>query len=145
MKAFIVLVALAAIAGCRQRTGIELDHVWTRATPPGAAVAAVYARIVANEADELVAISSPAAATAEIHATIESDGMVTMRPLTSVSLPSGIPVQFESGGLHIMLLGLHEPLIAGGTVPVTFTFKSAAPITVAADILAPGGSDSHAH
>jgi copper(I)-binding protein len=44
-----------------------------------------------------------------------------------------------------MLLELHEPLVAGRKVPVTFSFKSAAPVTVQADVVAPGDEMTHAH
>lgn len=138
------LVIVLAIAGCGSRSNIEIENAWARATPPGNSVAAVYAVLEAREADEIIAVSSPAAASIEIHTTSEAGGIVTMRPVATVSLPSQIPVKFESGGLHLMLIGLHEPLIAGKTVPLTFTFKSAAPITIEAEIVAPG-DDAHAH
>ncbi len=141
----LALLAVVGLAGCAPRTGIDIDQVWARATPPGASVTAVYAQILAHEADELIAVSSPAAATAEIHTTSEADGIMTMRPVPSVSLPTGIPVKFESGGLHIMLLDLQEPLSAGQSVPVTFTFKSAPAMTVQADVVAPGDDAHHEH
>jgi copper(I)-binding protein len=136
---------LCVLAGCSAGPDIEIQHAWARATPPGATVAAVYAHITAKGADEIVAISSPAAARAEIHTTSESDGIMTMRPVDTVPLPSGTPVAFESGGLHIMLLDLQAPLVAGSKIPVTFTFKSAAPVTVQADIVAPGDEMTHTH
>jgi copper(I)-binding protein len=141
------LLACLALAACAPRSGIDINHVWARATPPGASVAAVYAQVVAHEADEIVAVSSPAAARAEIHTTSETDGIMSMRPVPSVTLPTGIPVKFESGGLHIMLIDLHEPLTAGQSIDVTLTFKNAAPATVSASIHALGedAHQEHAH
>jgi copper(I)-binding protein len=145
MRLLIPGLLLCALSGCGARPDIEIEHLWARATPPGSTVAALYGHVTAQQSDEIVAVSSPVAARAEIHTTTESDGVMTMRPVESVSLPAGAPVAFESGGLHIMLLELREPLVAGRKVPVTFSFKSAAPVTVQADVVAPGDEMTHSH
>ena len=55
---FLALVALPAFAD------VNIENAWTRATPPGAKIAAGYMTIrnASGTADRLIAASSPAAA-----------------------------------------------------------------------------------
>lgn len=135
---FALVVALLAMTGCGARAGIEFDNVWARATPPGSTVASVYAQVKANAADEIVSVASPVAERIEVHATTEDAGVMQMRPVTTVTLPANEVVEFKAGGLHLMLLGLHAPLAAGSSFPITFNFRSAAPVTIQVDVVAPG-------
>jgi periplasmic copper chaperone A len=143
MKRMLALLAAIAMSACSAR-GIEIENVWARATPPGSTAAAVYADVRAGEADEIVAVTSPLAERVEIHRSSETGGTMQMRPVASVALSRNDTVRFETGGLHLMLIGLREPLSAGSSIPLTFSFRSASPITVNAQIVAPG-DDPHAH
>lgn len=136
MRSLIVCVALLTTA-CNSRVSVEIENAWARATPPGSTVASVYAQVEAQQTDEIVAISTPAAERVEIHATSEAAGVMKMRPVSSVPLPANEPVKFEAGGLHLMLIGLRKPLVAGSSIPLTFAFRSAAPLTIEADVVAP--------
>lgn len=138
---FAALIALTAIAGCGSGAAVEIDSVWARATPPGSTVGSVYARVSATSADEIVGVDTPAAERVEIHATTEHAGTMQMRPVTTVALPANEVVEFKAGGLHLMLIGLRAPLAAGSAFPITFNFRSAAPITMQAKVIAPG--DDH--
>jgi copper(I)-binding protein len=139
-----LFVLSALLVGCSAGDrSISVSNVWARATPPDSTVAAVYAEIVARETDELLGATAPVAERVEIHTISHADGMMQMRPVDSVPLPSGQRVVFESGGLHLMLLGLKAPLHPGERFPLTLTFKSAPPTTVEAEIRAPG--DAHVH
>jgi copper(I)-binding protein len=42
-----------------------------------------------------------------------------------LDLPAGKPVELKSGGYHIMLMDLKEPLVKDSTVPLTLVFKDA--------------------
>ena len=142
MMRALALLAVIAISACSVR-GIEIENVWARATPPGSTAAAVYADVRAADADEIVAVTTPAAERVEIHQSSETAGTMQMRPVTSVPLPQNAIVKFETGGLHLMLIGLREPLAASSSIPLTFTFRSASPITVNAQIVAPGDDPHH--
>lgn len=132
-----IACALIMLAACSSRA-IEIEHAWARATPPGSPAAAVYAQIEAAQADEIVGVTSEAAARVEIHQSSETAGTMQMRPVARVALPAGETVKFETGGLHLMLIGLQRPLVAGESLALTFTFRSAPPVTIAARIVAPG-------
>jgi periplasmic copper chaperone A len=67
-----------------------------------------------------------------------------MRPLAAIDIPAGQPVTLGPGGMHIMLLGLTQPLREEQSFPLTLSFDHAGPrqVTVAiekAGAIAPGG------
>src|SRR5205823_7300517 len=73
--------------------------------------------------DRLTGISTPAAKKAELH-TMSMDGNVMkMRPLAGLDLPAGQKVALKPGAVHIMLMGLSEPLRAGQSFPLTLRFE----------------------
>jgi hypothetical protein len=143
MKALVVSVVLCLLAACSSRASVAIEEAWARATPPGSTVGSVYAVLESTVADELVSVSTPLADRVEMHATSEAGGTMQMRPVASVPLPANDAVKFAAGGLHLMLIGLHEPLAAGSTLPLTFNFRSANAVTVEAKILAPDDTPAH--
>jgi copper(I)-binding protein len=112
-------------------SGISVEHVWARATAGTTSTAAVYLTVTDNgQPDRLIGLSTPVAATAELHETIHDGGVMKMRPVAGIALEPGKPVTFSPGGYHVMLTGLKKPLKAGDSFPLTLTFEHAQPITV---------------
>jgi copper(I)-binding protein len=105
---------------------------WSRATPPAASVGVVYLSITnrGKEPDRLLGAASPVAASVEIHETRASLGMMRMRPVAAVDLPPGQSVRFESGGTHIMLVGLKHALIPNAQFPLELKFDRAGVLRV---------------
>jgi hypothetical protein len=101
-------------------------------------VAAVYADIVANRADTLLGASTPVAETADMHSTLEQDGMMQMRPLGEVRMTAGQEVRFEPGGKHIMLSKIRQVLPAGTRFPLTLRFAVAGDVAVTVKVVSPG-------
>lgn len=129
-------------------SGISLEHVWARASAGAATTGAVYLTVADNgQPDRLVGASTPAAASAELHETIDDKGVMKMRPLDGgVALLPGKPVEFKPGGYHVMLTGLKAPLRAGDTFPLTLTFEHAPPLTTQVKVEAAGsGGMAHDH
>ena len=67
-----------------------------------------------------------------------------MRPVAAIDIPASHPVTLSPGGMHLMLLGLTQPLHEGQSSPLTLSFGHAGPrqVTVAiekAGAMAPGG------
>ena len=143
-RAFLGLVVLM-LAACAKSpsSGIKIEDAWSPAAPPGAAALAVYAQIVPAQDDTLLRVSSPAAAKAELHATLEHNGMTQMRPVGAMPITDGTTVKLEPGGMHLMLMGPRESVAAGATIPVVFHFAKAGDVTVNAQVRAPG--EAHAH
>ena len=111
--------------------GITVHGAWARASAGAATTGGAYVTLMGGaRADSLVSVSTPIAATAEVHETTEAKGIMRMRAVTAVPIPPGQMVTFKPGGYHIMLMDLTHPLVAGQSFPLTLTFANAAPITV---------------
>lgn len=106
--------------------GLKIEHPWSRATAAGTSVGGGFMVIVnSGKADALVGASSPVAARVEMHSSSMEGGMMKMRQLQRVELPAGGTVRFEPGALHLMLIGLKQPLAEGSKVPLTLRFAVA--------------------
>ena len=58
-------------------------------------------------------------------------GQMTMRARPEgLLIPAGGQVDLAPGGLHLMLIGVREPLAAGQTLPVELRFEKAGTVTV---------------
>ena len=62
--------------------------------------------------------------------TIDAQGVGRMVPVQAVDVPSGAEAKLAPGGLHVMLIGLKQPLKEGQTFPLTLNFEHAGPVTV---------------
>jgi len=116
---------------------ITIDHAYSHPTAaPGVpGVGFVTLTNVGKKADRLLSAESSAAGRIEIHRTQVKDGVMQMRAVAEgVALPSGKPVAFAPGGLHLMLFDLREPLRDGGQVPLTLIFEQAGRVTTALQV-----------
>jgi copper(I)-binding protein len=144
---FTLLVSsLAAAAYAHQYSvgSLVIGHPWSRPTASGMPTGVAYLSITNNgpEQDTLIAASTPAAAHVEFHRTSLEAGMARMRPAGAVVVASNSTVTAEPGGLHLMLVDLKSPLVAGTSIPLVLEFKSAGAITVQLQV-EPQGSASH--
>lgn len=103
---------------------IQVSDAWSRATPPGMPMGAVYAEIQNRGGEDrtLVRIEAEQAKLAEIHESVEIDGMMRMREITPFIVPAGETVSLEPGGKHIMLMKLNSALKKGEKVRLRATF-----------------------
>ena len=142
----VVAAVLALVAaGCGDDSddtgGVEVSGAWSRTSPMVADAGAVYMDLEAGETTAVVAasVSDEVAAEVELHETAamddsdmdDSDMAMTMRPVERIELPAGETVSLAPGGLHIMLLGLVEPLEVGDEFDVTLSRESGVELVVA--------------
>lgn len=144
MRAWVFGLAMLALTACTPSTqsGADIKNAWSPAAPPGAAAIAVYAQVVVHQDDTLLRVSSSRASVAQIHSTVEEGGMMRMRQLEKLDMKRGEVVSFQPGGMHLMLMGVTEPLPPGAALDVTFHFANAGDVTATAEVTAPG---EHAH
>lgn len=111
---------------------LEIGHPWARETPVSATTGAGYMTVKnsGTDADRLIAVETSGAAKAEIHQSINENGVAKMRPVAGIEIPAGGSVELKSGGYHLMLIGLKEPLAEGMRVPATLTFEKAGKIDI---------------
>jgi copper(I)-binding protein len=150
VRTFFVALAwlpVAALAHEYQLKSLSIDHPFTRATPPGAKSGGAFF-VVQNASatpDKLIGVASSAAGSAEIHQMAMDGGVMKMRAVTAVEIPSGGKLELRPGGYHVMLLDLKQPLRAGDKVPLTLTFQNAGSILVSVDVEAMGSMGGMTH
>ena len=93
-------------------------------------------------ADRLIAVTTGAAMSAEIHETLMEDGEAKMRPVEVFVIPAGGSVELKPGGYHIMLMGLKAPLKKGDMIMLQLKFEHAGLVDVMAHV---GDVAEHAH
>ena len=128
----LLLAALLATAAAPKPGAIRIEAPWVRPVAAGLPATAAYAtfRNTGRTEDAVIAVSTPAASVAGVHESVSAGGVMSMKPVPRLALRPGATVTLKPGGLHIMLERLRAPLRAGETVPVTFTFQRAKPVTV---------------
>lgn len=127
MRQIITLVAgaLLTMSAVAADLGITVSDAWARATAPGQDSGSVQFFIISKKEAKLVAITSPAAGTVEIHSMAHEDGKMKMRAIESITLPADKAVDLGKSGIHVMLLNLKQPLKPGDSVPLTLTIEFA--------------------
>jgi copper(I)-binding protein len=131
---------------------LEIKNPWMPATPKGAPVAGGYMTIVnsGTTPDRLIGGSSPIAGRFELHRMTIDQGVMRMRPVTGgLEIKPGQTVEFKPGSLHVMFVGLKEPLEKGRSIKGTLVFEKAGMVEIEYSVEAIGGRSSprsgHAH
>jgi copper(I)-binding protein len=104
---------------------VVVSGAYVRAVPPGQpnSVAFMVLHNGDKRAHALVAAESRDAKIVELHAHRMVDDMMQMRPVERIELPAGTTTSLKPGGLHVMLIGLLQPLVVGRPVPLTLVFE----------------------
>ncbi len=135
-------LASSALAHDYVHGDIHIMKPWSRPLPAVSVNGAAYMTLM-NEGsapDRLVSVSTPAAKKAELHNHIVEGGLMKMRRVGTVEITPGEPSMLQPGGLHIMLMGLTEPLVEGNSFPLTLSFERAGSIEVKVMIFEPEGT-----
>lgn len=155
------LACLALVFSClgflssavQAQTTVAVDNVWSRAQIAGRH-GAVYLTLTGREGgDRMIGASSPVATKVELHETVMEGGVMKMREVPALAIPSGAIITLQPSGLHIMLLNLKQPLKEGESVPLTLVFEKAGEVATTAQVtkagaMAPGpdhGHHGHSH
>lgn len=119
-------------------TGRTVSAAWSRPAD-SAATGGVYLTIVNHDsmAVELVGVSSPIATSAEVHESMQHDGMAHMMARASLSIGARDSVVMAPGGLHVMLNQLTRSLTVGDSIPLTLRFSTGDTLAVRAAVRAP--------
>lgn len=123
---------------------LNIDHPWSRATVAGIPNGVAYFGLknTGDQDDRLVSASTPVADRAELHNHVVDGEVVRMRHVDNIEIPAGGSVALEPSGLHVMLMGLKQPLKEGETFELTLEFEHAGTTTV--DVMVQGMGKSKA-
>jgi copper(I)-binding protein len=136
----VVLAGLAGLPGAAEAQSLTADGAWARATAPHQDSGVVYLTLHADKAVAITSVASPAAGMAMLHRTSRAGGMSSMRDVDRLEVGAGQTVRLAPGGLHIMLMGLHHPLMAGEHVGLTLGLSDGTSLRVDAPVQPLGAS-----
>lgn len=131
-----LVVSLSACGGRPSEPRLSIEDAWARAPAMEGGNGVIYFRLVneGSEADKLLNVSS-SVATAEMHQTVaKENGTMGMEPLDAVDVPARGEVEFKQGGMHIMLIGVTEPMSIGDTILFTLRFEHAGDMQITAEV-----------
>jgi copper(I)-binding protein len=135
-----LLLARQAAAHGEVRAGdLVITQGWSRAAGAGGQGAGFLT--ISNQggaADRLLAASSPASGKMELHTHIRDGDVMRMREVPAIDIPAGQTVTLRPGGLHLMFMGLTQPLQQGQKIPVTLRFERAGEVRIELDVQAAG-------
>lgn len=84
---------------------------------------------------QLIAAYSPAAQVIQIHQTIRKNAEQYMTQVPNIIIPAHHEKDLESGGFHVMLIGLNKPLKEGKKVPVVLIFEDGSYINLEVPVI----------
>ncbi len=151
VAAAILAVATPALARDYNTGDLVITNPWSRATAPGARVAAGYMTIENKGAqpDRLVSATFASSATVEIHEMAMDGNVMRMRELPrGIAIPAGGKVELKPGGLHLMFMNLKAGLGENETIKGALVFERAGRVEVDFKVEAlrgRGGQEHHGH
>jgi copper(I)-binding protein len=146
-------LALAAVAACalaacsaapaKKDGAIAVEQPWVRMPALAGEPGAAYFRLSGGaEGTKLVSVSSPLVRRIELHESMTGGGMASMKKSKDVDFAYDGTITFKPGGRHAMLFGINSAVKPGATLPLTFAFDTAPPVTVAVPVKSAGGEDA---
>jgi len=117
---------MAYADGHRVSDHVKITNLWARALPVVSKNGAAYftAENRGKHDARIRGVLTAIARRAEIHTHVLEDGLARMRQVTeAVVVPAHGTISFTPGGLHIMLMGLEQPLTAGMSFSITLEFE----------------------
>jgi len=131
-------VTLAFLTGASRAEDVKVGNLdisapWARATPKGAPIGGGYLKITntGSAPDRLLGGSSQISGKLEIHQMSMSGGVMKMRPVSGgVEIKPGEAVELRPGGVHIMFVGLKQPLQKGQHFQAKLQFEKAGSVDV---------------
>jgi hypothetical protein len=124
----LALIAPTAIAHDYSQGQVNVDHPWSRPTPPGTPMGVGYMTISNSGSSDitLIGAATPRAGNVSIHETRMHDGVMRMAPVKGgLPIPAGATVELKPHSFHLMLEKLKSPLGEGESIPLTLSFDGA--------------------
>lgn len=121
------LVSLAVLGLALSASAqIKIENAWVRATVPQQQATGAFMKITSSETVTLVAVTTPAAKTNEIHEMKMEGGIMKMRAhLNGLEIRADTTLELKSGGYHLMMMELDKAIKAGDVVPLKLEFTDA--------------------
>ena len=130
----VMLAGLSAVAvlNVARAADIDISDARVRAVPPTSTNTAAFMDLKNKSKEDirLVSADSSIAERVEIHGHRHEGHKMVMFKMDDLLLPAGKEVKLESGGAHIMIMGLKRSLKEGEEVPLTLHFSDSDAIDI---------------
>lgn len=147
LRLLVALIALSfasAFAHDYSAGSLKIGHPHALPTAPAQSIGGGYLKLVntGSTVDRLLSASTPVAQSVQLHSMKMEGDVMRMREVGSIDVPAGQTVELKPGGLHLMLVGLKAPLVAGQRFPLKLTFEKAGEVTVDMSVDKPGAAEA---
>ncbi len=136
-------IAMGAAISCTTTSAPPVERFvvrssWARIADSGATSGA-YLEIVNNDSvsRSLVGVVTDDAAAAEVHETMQHEGMAHMMPRTDLPIAAGAVLTMQTGGVHVMLVGVRRALAVGDSVRLHLRFSDSTDVPVTVPVKTP--------
>jgi periplasmic copper chaperone A len=141
----------AAPAWAQGAAAPAVSDAWARPTVAGQGAGGGFLTLRGGAAaDRLLSASSPVAQRVELHTMRMEGNVMRMHEVDAIEVPAGATVELAPGGLHVMFMGLQQPLATGQRFPLTLRFERGGEVEVMMEVAmrpgaAPGGRHGAGH
>jgi copper(I)-binding protein len=118
-----LVVAVLLLANTATAQSVIVGTPWVRGTVPGQKATGAFMELTSRSDVTLVSASSSVAGIVEVHEMKMEGGIMRMRAVPRLALPTGVTVQLKPGSYHVMLMDLKQPLKKGDTVTLTLRLE----------------------
>lgn len=126
----------AAPAPAGKLGNLTVTEVVARPGPEGG-ISGAFLTIVNSgpTADRLLSVRTPVAPLAELHETIDDNGVLKMRLAPNgFEVPAKGKLELKPGGKHAMFTGLTSAVAVGSEIELTLVFEKAGELTIKAPV-----------
>lgn len=94
---------------------VEVKDAFIKPTLPGMELTAIFVKIInnTNKDIKLMKVTGDFAGTFELHNMEMAGGKMVMRPVDFILLKSKSTTELKSGGLHVMVFDVKNPIVGG--------------------------------
>ncbi len=102
--------------------GVKINDCWVKVPIGGSNTTAAFMTFsnTSDEAISLLSVSTGAAHMTHFHQMKEENGVITMSSVEKLTIGAHEKVELNASGLHVMLMGLKEPLYSGDWIEMKF-------------------------
>jgi len=101
-----------------------VTEAWIKNLPPSVPMRAGYMKLENTSAKSIniIGVKSDIFMHVDIHETVEKNGMMSMQPLSPLTVPTDSTVELAPGGIHLMMMQPQQTLKPGDRVSITLQF-----------------------
>ena len=116
--------------------GVVAEEAYIRLLPPTQKVTGAFMVLKNHSAENRAVVSaqSDVSASMELHTHVHDNGVMRMRQVEKIDVPAQGEAVLKPGGLHMMLIGLKQPLTLGQIVDIKLSFDDGSSDVIQAEV-----------